>query len=99
MSVKKIYLIIEISGAYGDRLEKVVKAFTDPKKAEACVTELEDQERGYRDAATKCRECAGLDKTCPFYTKPAFDDEELCGSYEPWHDNEYFRIDEVDLEE
>lgn len=98
MSVKKIYLIIETSGAYGDRLEKVVKAFTDPKKAEACVTELEDQERGYRDAATKCRECAGLDKTCPFYMPPTFDGDE-CEAYEPYHDEVYFRIEEVNLEE
>lgn len=98
MSVKKIYVIIGTTGEYEDKYERIIKAFTDITKAEKHLEELEDQERGYRDAAMRCRECAGLDKTCPFYVEPAYQDDE-CGAYEPYHDDEHFRIEEIILED
>lgn len=92
----KIYLVISTCGECEDRIDTIKKAFRDVKKAEDYIKELEDRERGYRDMANKCRECAGLNKECPFYTMPFYTTDE-CESYQPWHDNEYFSIEEVDL--
>ena len=94
----KIYFVKSTCGEYEDRIDTIEKACTDVKKAEDYVKELEDREQGYRDMADKCRECGGLNKECPFYTVP-FYEIDGCENYHPWHDNIYFSIEEVDLED
>lgn len=97
--MSKIYLVISQHGEeYGDYYEEVEKAFEDIKKAEAYLAEKELSEEVYKQLAQKCRECGGTDETCAFYMKPTFKDDP-CEFYEPYHDNVYYRIDEVELEE
>lgn len=94
----KIYVVISESGEYEDYLETICKAFKDIRDAEKYKAKLEDEEQGYRDMTIKCRECAGLNKECPFYMQP-YDNGDECDNYEPYHTPVYFRIDEIDYEE
>ena len=94
----RAYLVVSYSGEYEDYCEKVEKAFTDIKKAEIFMEALKGEEQFCRDQASKCRECMGLDKTCPFWSEP-YDNSDECEAYDPWHDEINFRIDEVELVE
>lgn len=96
--ISKIYLVISCSGQYEEYYEKVEKAFKDVKKAEKYMDELKQIEQKSEEWANKCRECLGLNKECPFYTIP-YDNGDECEAYNPYHDNKFFRIDEVELEE
>lgn len=96
--MSKIYLVMSQCGMYEDYYEIVEKAFKDIKKAEAYMAEKIDTEQGYRDMADKCKDCGGLDRSCPFYTMPTYEADE-CAAYEPYHDNVEFRIEEVEFEE
>ena len=96
--MSKIYLVISGCGEWAEDYEEtILKGFKDIKKAERYLAECEEMEQTFRDAAERCRNCGGLDRTCPLYQIP-FSVEEECGAYEPWHDNKYFRIEEVEFD-
>ena len=95
--MSKIYLAISGSGEWSEDYEEtILKAFKDIKKAEAYIAEQEEIEEGLRGAARKCYSCGGLNKTCPLYAEP-YDLSDECENYEPFHNNTYYRIEEVEL--
>ena len=94
----KIYVVISYQDEYDFNSKKIEMAFSTAEKAEQYMKDLIDREQGYRDAAEKCRNCAGLDKDCPFYMIP-FDSTEECENYSPWHDNVEYRREEIEYEE
>lgn len=97
--MSRLYLVISGSGEWAEDYEETIeKAFKDLKRASDYISELEEIEQGLRDAAERCRDCGGLNHSCPLYQVP-YSKEDECGAYEPWHDNVSFRIEEVECED
>lgn len=96
--MRTIYLLVSCVGDYEDYREHVEKAFGNKDVAELFKHELEETENSERAMADKCRECAGLNKDCPFFLEP-FDGMDECDNYNPYHDNITYKIVEVPYEE
>lgn len=96
--MSKVYIVISAYGEYDDYLETVEKVFADRTKAQNYVIELEDQERGYKCMANKCKECGGQVSGCPFYAEPVYN-ENGCENYNPYYDETRYYIMEEELEE
>lgn len=96
--MSKIYVVISYCGEYEDYTETIEKAFSNFDKALNFMEELEAEEQNQRDLTNKCMNCNGEDRDCPMYAEPFYTDD-LCESYNPWHDEVYYKITEVEYVE
>ena len=97
--ITKIYGVYAYGGEYEDAWDTLVKAFRDIKKAEAYKETLEYEEQQARNISEMCQKCSG-NKDCPHYEQPTYTDS-ICETHDKyaWRDNEYYRIEEIILEE
>lgn len=96
--MRTIYLVISCIGEYDNYREYIERAFNSREKAEGFLKEREASENNERAMADKCRECAGLNKECPFYID-SIDISDECENYKPYHDNVTYKIIETYLME
>lgn len=96
--MNKIYLVIMVVGEYEDKNEYILRAFTDINRANDFMARHEATEQKMQNWAKDCLECAGSNKTCPFYAEPTHLDDG-CENYSPYHTDATFKIVETELEE
>lgn len=97
----RVYGVYKYGGEYEDYYIKLVRCFTEIKKAEEFMAQLVEEENRLRSYRDRCLNCSGSDRSCPRWLE-AYDEAGYCQNW--WdevycHEDEYYKIEDVELEE
>ena len=84
----------------GCTINTVIKTFKDIKKAENYRDELVAEEQEMRHVRDRCLECNGTNYTCPYFLEDKYCEGECENmEYYTFHDDTYYSIVDMELEE
>lgn len=96
--MNKVYVVRSKTGEGFDSTESLLKAFESVKDAEKYADKHEKEELYLRAAAERCKRCDGKNKDCPMFVASMYKDSD-CDNYEPYHNNSWYWVDDVEFEE
>lgn len=98
--MSKIYVVVCKGGEYPNEWTYPCRGFTNLKKAERYMAEMEANEEVERAITNTCIKCTKPSANCPFFIKGDYFDSD-CDNRDNYlyRDEEVFYIEEVEYEE
>ena len=93
--MSKIHVVVESVTEYDDI---ILKAFKSVDRAIEYKEDLEQEEKWIRKISHDCKTCDRQNIKCPFYML-AFRKDDGCENYDPYHEDVYYKVVKVELEE